>query len=93
MLTGEDEFKFGDTISQNLILGDETKQVFSQVKFKRIFPYNSNVHKWRGTIRTLFIDLQDVMYSDIKINVNEADNLIDSIDIYDVPVVHSSYLE
>ena len=42
---------------------------------------------------TLFIDLQDVMYSDIKINVNEADNLIDSIDIYDVPVVHSSYLD
>lgn len=91
----DDEFKFGDTISQNLILDGEPKQVFSQVKFKiEVFDNSDNNLQIaaESDYVTLFIDLQDVMYSDIKINVNEANNLIDSIDIYDVPVVHSSYL-
>ena len=52
LMKKNDEFKFGDTISQNLILGDETKQVFSQVKFKIEVKDNSDTYKWLRNLIT-----------------------------------------
>jgi hypothetical protein len=42
---------------------------------------------------SLFVDLQDVMYSDLKVSKALVGNLIDYIDIKDVPCIHKSYLD
>lgn len=89
------EFDFGDTISLNLNI-DGIKQVFSDIKFKleiREQEQTSSVMSVETGYMSMFIDLQDVMYSDLKVDRNSTNELIDYIDIYDVPCVHKSYLD
>ena len=91
----ETEFDFGDTISMNLLIDGESKQVFSDIKFKLEVKTSSNAVVNEIEVYTdymsMFIDLQDIMYSDLKVESNG--NLIDYIDIYDVPCIHKSYLD
>ena len=84
------EFDFGDTISLNLDIDGDIKQVFSDIKFKLEIVDHMEVY---SDYMSMFIDLQDVMYSDLKVFTEPTGNLIDYIDIYDVPCVHKSYLD
>jgi hypothetical protein len=96
-VSSTNEFDFGDTISLNLDFGDDDiRQVFSDIKFKL------EIKNLAGTVvesevhtdyMSLFIDLQDVMYSDLKVVKQPSGNLIDFIDVYDVPCIHKSYLD
>jgi hypothetical protein len=91
----QNEFDFGDTISMNLDFAGDIKQVFSDIKFKLEVKTSSEATTNEIEVSTnymsLFIDLQDVMYSDLKVELDG--NLIDYIDIYDVPCIHKSYLD
>jgi len=83
----------------NLNFGSEEakviRKVFSDIKFKleiKKSGESTNEIEVYSNYMSLFIDLQDVMYSDLRVYSNSG-NLIDYIDIYDVPCIHKSYLD